>query len=113
AIGDAAMFRAIGYALLIAMGLSSPGASAQSSAVVEKRVALVIGNANYKNIAPLATPRADAELVANSLRKANFHVVEAHTDLGYTEFNAALRAFSREATTADWAMVYYTGHGIE
>src|SRR4051812_33990666 len=107
------MFRIIGYALLITIGLCGPEAKAQSSNVSEKRVALVIGNAHYKNVAPLASPRADAEVVASSLRRANFQVVIAHTNLGYLAFNEALRAFGREAMTADWAMVYYAGHGIE
>lgn len=79
----------------------------------EKRVALVVGNSNYKNVGPLTNPRRDAEAVAATLRGIGFQVVMAHTDLGYTEFNETMRAFGREAVGADWAMVYYAGHGME
>jgi tetratricopeptide (TPR) repeat protein len=79
----------------------------------EKRVALVVGNSNYKNVGPLSNPRRDAEAVAATLRGIGFQVVMAHTDLGYTEFNETMRTFGREAVGADWAMVYYAGHGME
>ena len=38
------------------------------------RVALVIGNSNYRNIAPLANPKNDATDIAAALRKLGFDV---------------------------------------
>jgi len=40
----------------------------------EKRVALVIGNAAYRSVAPLLNPRNDANDVAASLTRLNFSV---------------------------------------
>jgi hypothetical protein len=44
------------------------------AAHAEKRVALVIGNAAYGNIAQLANPRNDANDIAASLARLNFSV---------------------------------------
>jgi len=79
----------------------------------ERRVALVIGNSAYKNTSQLLNPKRDAEAVAATLRGIGFQVVMAQTDLGKNEFLEAMRAFGKEAFNADWAMVYYAGHGIE
>ena len=40
------------------------------SALAEKRVALVMGNSAYKNVARLANPANDAALVGGMFRKA-------------------------------------------
>ena len=34
-------------------------------------------------------------------------------DLARDKFFDTLRAFAREAEKADWAVVYYAGHGLE
>ena len=77
-----------------------------------RRVALVIGNSAYRSVAALSNPSADAEAVAETLRSLGFSVklVENATML---EMKDALRDFQAEADRADWALVYYAGHGIE
>ena len=45
-------------------------------ALAEKRVALVIGNSNYKNAALLPNPANDAAAIAATLKGAGFDVVE-------------------------------------
>ncbi|MGA2129539.1 MAG: tetratricopeptide repeat protein, partial [Xanthobacteraceae bacterium] len=77
------------------------------------RVALVIGNSAYKAVAALPNPRHDAEAVAAALRDVGFRTVRLETDLGREKFVEALRVFAREAEGADWAVVYFAGHGIE
>ncbi len=77
------------------------------------RVALVIGNSNYREVATLPNPQRDAEAVAVAFRKLGFQTVYAENDLTREKFLAALRAFEDKAETADWAVVYYAGHGIE
>lgn len=79
----------------------------------ERRVALVVGNSTYQHVSKLTNPGHDATAIAATLRSIGFDVVEARTDLGKTAFVDAMRAFSKEAAKADWAMVYYAGHGIE
>jgi uncharacterized caspase-like protein len=79
----------------------------------EARVALVIGNAEYRNVSKLPNPPRDADAIAASLRRVGFATVQVSSDLTRNGMIAALRAFEREAEKADWAVVYYAGHGIE
>ncbi len=82
-------------------------------ALAEKRVALVIGNSNYKNAAALPNPANDAAAIAATLKGAGFDVVESRLDLQAAEMRRALRDFADQARDSDIAVVYYAGHGIE
>lgn len=84
-----------------------------SGGVEAKRVALIVGNAQYENTSTLANPANDAEVVAASARKAGFDDVTVAQNLSIKEFQGALRDFRTKANGADVAMVYYAGHGIE
>lgn len=78
-----------------------------------RRVALVIGNATYQAAPALDNPRLDAEAVADSLRSAGFTTVTLVKDATLQQMKKALRNFELEADAADWAVVYYAGHGLE
>ena len=78
-----------------------------------RRVALIIGNSAYQKVARLPNPKRDAERLARSLQLVGFSKVTVVEDLTSSGFNDALRSFSRDADGADWAMVYYAGHGME
>ena len=78
-----------------------------------RRVALVIGNSSYKNVAALSNPQKDAEAIASSLRSIGFATVTLAADTNREKLLDALRNFTNEAENADWAVVYYAGHGIE
>ena len=77
------------------------------------RVALVIGNGGYRNVPALDNPPRDAAAVAAALRKAGFQKVIVENDLRKEKLETALREFGRVAEGADWALIYYAGHGIE
>ena len=77
-----------------------------------KRVALVIGNSNYINGSSLPNPQNDARLVAQTARSAGFEVTQI-SDLAVVNFHQALRDFRNKADTAEVAMIYYAGHGID
>ncbi|MET0278125.1 MAG: tetratricopeptide repeat protein [Pseudorhodoplanes sp.] len=79
----------------------------------EKRVALVIGNSAYRNVSALANPKNDAGAVAASLRRVGFNNVVEKYDLSRQELTQTLQAFGDLAEDADWAVIYYAGHGIE
>jgi len=79
----------------------------------EKRVALIIGNSAYKNVAKLTNPTNDAAIVADMFTTAGFTSVVKKTDLGIVEMRKVLRDFGNLARDADVAVVYYAGHGIE
>lgn len=83
-----------------------------ATVVLAERVALVIGNAAYKAVAPLDNPLNDAASVAGELTRQGFDVVQTG-DLDRAQMREALRSFRSKADNAEIAMVYYAGHGIE
>jgi uncharacterized caspase-like protein len=83
------------------------------AAFADKRVALVVGNSAYRNVARLATPVDDATAIGNMFRNAGFDVVDQRFDLAGLDFKRALREFTYQARDADIAVVYYAGHGVE
>lgn len=82
-------------------------------AQTERRIALVIGNSRYKNVQMLPNPQRDATMVADALKRTGFAEVTLQTDLGKEALSGALQKFAKSARNADWAVVYYAGHGIE
>lgn len=79
----------------------------------DRRIALVIGNSAYTTVSALTNPRRDAALVAETLKKTGFSTVTVLTDLRKDALMTALREFAAQAEAADWAVVYYAGHGME
>src|SRR6185437_13438699 len=66
----------------------------------------------YANVKALKNADSDASAVAASLQRLGFEVTEKH-DLDLAGLTKELKAFGDRAPTADWAVVYYAGHGIE
>jgi uncharacterized caspase-like protein len=62
-----------------------------SSAYAEKRVALVMGNSAYKNVARLANPANDAALVGGMFKTAGFDNVDVRLDLNAADMRRSLR----------------------
>jgi len=81
------------------------------TASVGKRVALVIGNAAYKQ-SPLDTPVNDAKDVAAALRVSGFETQEL-LNATKTQMLEATRAFERMVLNSDVALIYFAGHGAE
>lgn len=84
-----------------------------TAGAVTRRVALVIGNSTYASVGALTNPRNDAKAMAETLRRLGFTDVTEHYDLGLSAMNEALKAFGDKATDADWAVVFFAGHGME
>jgi tetratricopeptide (TPR) repeat protein len=78
-----------------------------------RRVAMVIGNANYVGAGALVNPGNDARAVAASLRRLGFAEVLEFYDLDLAGMTRALRDFGDRAAVAEWAVVFFSGHGIE
>lgn len=85
----------------------------QGSAGEGGRVALVVGNSKYKALDTLANPERDAKLIAATFERSGFRKVQLLLDAGKAELASALEAFTKDAAGADWAVVYFAGHGIE
>ena len=78
----------------------------------EKRLALVIGNANY-NTAELKNPVNDAELIASTLDSLNFEVILKTNIESQGQFKNAILEFGKKRPDYDAAIVYYAGHGMQ
>jgi urea transport system substrate-binding protein len=78
-----------------------------------RRVALVIGNSAYRNAPRLPNPSGDAMAMGKAFRDLGFQKVVVETDLTREKLLVALGAFAAESVGADWAVVYFAGHGIE
>jgi tetratricopeptide (TPR) repeat protein len=79
----------------------------------ETRVALVIGNSKYASASPLANPQRDAQAFASALSRIGFTQVTLKLDLPRDQMINELKAFAAAADRADWAVVYFAGHGLE
>ena len=80
-------------------------------AKADKRVAFVVGNGAYKNVAALPNPAIDAKSMATVLRNVGFDVVEG-TNLTRDKMTERLLEFGKKAEGADVALFFYAGHGI-
>ncbi len=85
----------------------------QSASPLGRRVALVIGNSAYQQAAPLPNPVNDARGIAAALKGLGFETVQEGYDLGRDAMLKSLKSFGEAAKGADWAVVYYAGHGME
>lgn len=100
-------FRFGGPVVAFALLASMPSVFAQ-----EKRVALVIGNADYRNVFKLRTPVNDADDIGAALSRIGFSITELK-DATAEQTRAALAAFGSKAKQADDAVVFYAGHAIQ
>lgn len=90
---------------IFSLTLSSPAFS------VEQRVALVIGNAKYKE-APLINSLNDANDMEAALKRSGFRVIKA-LDATQKQMNRAIAEFGELLTHDSVALFYYAGHGLQ
>jgi caspase domain-containing protein len=102
---------ALRTAVLAAVAVLSLVAFA-APASAEKRVALVIGNNDYRNIPPLKKAVNDARAMGDALKQLGFSVMiaENQTRKGFTE---TLLAFDQVVEPGDTAFFFFAGHGFE
>ena len=81
---------------IVALALVQLLSVADATETSERRVALVIGNSNYRTVPPLPNPRNDAEDVAAALQADGFEVI-SRQDLDRRGMGEALGRFAREA----------------
>ena len=85
--------------------------TSQSSIPTGKRVALVVGNKNYK-ARPLQNTLNDADDMSRSLRTSGFEVIDLR-DATLPQMRTAVRQFGDKLLTYDVGLVYFAGHGVE
>ena len=78
----------------------------------EHRIALVIGNSNYKD-APLANPVNDATAIAKTLQGLGFKVI-LRTNVSQSQMRQAVREFGDELHAGRGVgLFYFAGHGMQ
>jgi uncharacterized caspase-like protein len=78
----------------------------------EKRVALVIGNNDYRNVPKLQKAVNDARTMGETLRQLGFSVMVAENQTRQA-FSESLLAFDAAVGPGDTAFFFYAGHGFE
>jgi hypothetical protein len=81
-------------------------------AQADKRVALVIGNNDYKNVPKLQKAVNDARTMGDTLKQLGFNVMVAE-NLSRQQFSETLLAFDKAVEPGDTAFFFYAGHGFE
>ncbi|UFX46263.1 tetratricopeptide repeat protein [Bradyrhizobium sp. 41S5] len=97
----------------LAAAVPVPPIGAGPKATSERRVALVVGNSKYRSVPVLPNPGQDAAAIADTLRAVGFQDVRLVTDASRDSLVEALKSFANAADGADWAVIYYAGHGME
>src|ERR1700761_3544798 len=98
------------FALVCAVAASLLAAAVPAHA--EKRVALVIGNNDYRNVPKLQKAVNDARTMGDTLKQLGFSVMVAET-LNRQQFSQTLLAFDNSVGPGDTAFFFYAGHGFE
>jgi hypothetical protein len=78
----------------------------------EKRVALVIGNNDYRNVPKLQKAVNDARTMGDTLKQLGFSVMVAENQ-SRQQFSQTLLAFDNAVGPGDTAFFFYAGHGFE
>ena len=79
---------------------------------IEKRLALVIGNSNYKNTPALTNPINDADEMTSLLTALNFKVLKYH-DLDWQGMKKAIDEFGKELENYEVGFLFFAGHGLQ
>ena len=83
-----------------------------ASVVRQKRIALVMGNANYRDADKrLKNPVNDANDVAEKLESLGFKVIRS-LDQSRQGMEMAINDFGNQARNYEVALFYYAGHGV-
>src|ERR1700688_3324522 len=105
------MFRRVLHAMVLTAGVLW----GTQAAVAENRIALVIGQSNYRAVVALPNPANDAKAVSQLLGEAGFEVLGA-ADLSQSEMREKISDFAAQVAAKGpdtVALVFYAGHGLQ
>src|SRR6266481_1295935 len=97
---------------LLACGLLACSMALTAPALAAKRVALVVGNNDYRNVPKLQKAVNDARTMGDTLKQLGFTVMVAENQ-NRQAFSQTLLAFDRSVEAGDTAFFFYAGHGFE
>ena len=98
---------------LLLVGVLFFAYSTNAQAPLDVRVALVIGNAAYKNIPALANATNDAKSMSSVLRKLGFNVIEVVDGDKAQMVKAIAQMQTLLQGKQAVGMLYYAGHGLQ
>jgi hypothetical protein len=102
----------LSFRAALAMSLAASFLALAAPAHAEKRVALVIGNNDYKNVPKLQKAVNDARTMGDTLKQLGFSVMVAENQ-NRQAFSETLLAFDKAVEPGDTAFFFYAGHGFE
>ncbi len=97
---------------VLACLLAAPWFVLATPAQAEKRVALVVGNNDYRNVPKLQKAVNDARTMGDTLKRLGFTVMVAENQTRQA-FSQSLLAFDNAVEAGDTAFFFYAGHGFE
>ena len=100
------------FGAALRLGLAASLLALAAPAYAEKRVALVIGNNDYKNVPKLQKAVNDARTMGDTLKQLGFSVMVAENQ-NRQAFSETLLAFDKAVQPGDTAFFFYAGHGFE
>ncbi len=79
-----------------------------------QKIALLIGNSDY-SFSPLKNPTHDVDGIAQTLREIGFKRsdIKILKNASKTQMESALANFSQKAQSAEIALIYFSGHGMQ
>ncbi len=98
--------------VLAATGVAIAVAAFAAPANAEKRVALVVGNNDYKFVPKLQKAVNDARTMGDTLKQLGFTVMVAENQ-NRLAFSQSLLAFDKAVEKGDTAFFFFAGHGFE
>jgi hypothetical protein len=105
--------RVAGLALILLAVAPAIAVDAGAKPTEMRRVALVIGNANYANASALANPINDATDICNALRRLEFEVLCYYDVPSRRAFEQHIQDFQVRLGRGVAGVFYYAGHGVQ
>src|SRR5215218_11159745 len=102
----------LSFAAALIFGIAASVLALATPTHAEKRVALVIGNNDYRNVPKLQKAVNDARTMADTLKQLGFTVMVAENQTRQA-FSQSLLAFDKAVDKGDTAFFFYAGHGFE
>src|SRR5580698_9136715 len=102
----------LSFMTAVAFSLTATLLALSTPAHAEKRVALVIGNNDYKNVPKLQKAVNDARTMGDTLKQLGFSVMVAENQTRQA-FSQTLLQFDATIQPGDTAFFFFAGHGFE
>ena len=106
------VFRAVLSLALIHLQTAPLAAQTGGDLEPPPRLALVIGNSGYENLAPVDKAGPDSELVAETLRNLGFEVIEL-PNLSKKGMEEAVLKAAQAAPLQEAVLFYFAGHAFQ